>query len=84
MNPTNRLRSMIGYHLAYDNNLIGMVMTQGRQRDVINIGLGMKQLAVYPPEATVPAYAESFYHKVGPYIRADTHKLIIDIAANPA
>ncbi|KAI0920730.1 hypothetical protein AcV5_010403 [Taiwanofungus camphoratus] len=66
MNPTNRLRSMIGYHLAYDNNLIGMVMTQGRQRDVINIGLGMKQLAVYPPEATVPAYAESFYHKLTP------------------
>ncbi|CCM00852.1 uncharacterized protein FIBRA_02895 [Fibroporia radiculosa] len=64
MNPTHKLRSMIGYHLAYDNNVVGMVMTQGRQKDVVNIGLGIKQLAVYPPDAPVGAYAESFYHKL--------------------
>ncbi|KAH9929409.1 uncharacterized protein B0H18DRAFT_1093944 [Fomitopsis serialis] len=64
MNPTGRLRAMIGYHLAYDSNLIGMVMTQGRQRDVINVGIGIKQLAVSPPDISVNVYAESFYHKV--------------------
>ncbi|GBE86859.1 hypothetical protein SCP_1001010 [Sparassis crispa] len=63
---SNRVRSMIGYHLAYDNNLVGMVMTQGKQRDVINIGLGVKQLAVSPPDISVGAYAESFYHKLTP------------------
>ncbi|TFY61410.1 hypothetical protein EVJ58_g4529 [Rhodofomes roseus] len=66
MNPTGRLRAMIGYHLAYDNNLIGMVMTQGRQRDVINVGIGIKQLAVSPPDISVNVYAESFYHKLTP------------------
>jgi 4'-phosphopantetheinyl transferase len=55
---------MIGYHLAYDNSLCGMVMTQGRQRQVINIGLGIKQIAVEPRGATVAAYAESHAHKV--------------------
>lgn len=58
---------MIGYHLAYDSNLIGMVMTQGRQRDVINVGIGIKQLAVSPPDITVNVYAESFYHKACPH-----------------
>jgi len=57
-------RNMIGYHLAYDSNLIGMVMTQGKKQEVVNIGLGMKQLCVYPPEVSVPAYAESFFHKL--------------------
>ena len=55
---------MIGYHLAYDNNLIGMVMTQGRQREVINIGLGIKQLCVTPEDLSVPVWAESQHHKV--------------------
>ena len=55
---------MIGYHLAYDNSLCGMVMTQGRQRQVINIGLGIKQLSVEPRGVSVAAYAESFAHKV--------------------
>lgn len=62
--PTHRLRAMIGYHLAYDNNLIGMVMTQGRQREVINIGLGIKQLCVTPEDLSVPVWAESQHHKV--------------------
>ncbi|KAH7928009.1 hypothetical protein BV22DRAFT_1059825 [Leucogyrophana mollusca] len=66
MPPEKFLQSMIGYHLAYDNSLCGMVMTQGRQRQVINIGLGIKQLSVEPRGATVAAYAESFAHKLTP------------------
>ena len=37
MDSNPRVRAMIGYHLAYENCLVGMVMTQGRQREVINI-----------------------------------------------
>ena len=43
-----------------------MVMTQGRQRQVINIGLGIKQISVEPKGVSVAAYAESFAHKVCP------------------
>ncbi|KAI0698286.1 hypothetical protein BC835DRAFT_681290 [Cytidiella melzeri] len=64
--PTHRLRAMIGYHLAYDNNLVGMVMTQGRQREVINIGLGIKQLCVSSPDLSVQVWAESQHHKLTP------------------
>ncbi|KAF8137292.1 hypothetical protein EV363DRAFT_1317387 [Boletus edulis] len=60
------LQSMIGYHLAYENSLCGMVMTQGRQLQVINIGLGIKQLCVEPRGVTVAAYAESVAHKLTP------------------
>ncbi|KAI9573371.1 hypothetical protein HD554DRAFT_2055427 [Boletus coccyginus] len=66
MPPEKFLQSMIGYHLAYDNSLCGMVMTQGRQRQVINIGLGVKQLCVEPRGVSVAAYAESFAHKLTP------------------
>ncbi|KIJ61726.1 hypothetical protein HYDPIDRAFT_115537 [Hydnomerulius pinastri MD-312] len=66
MPPEKFLQSMIGYHLAYDNSLCGMVMTQGRQRQVINIGLGVKQLSVEPRGVSVAAYAESFAHKLTP------------------
>ena len=55
---------MIGYHLAWENNLVGMVMTRGRQREVINIGLGIKQLCVTPEDLSVPVWAESQHHKV--------------------
>jgi len=55
---------MIGYHLAYQNSLCGMAMTQGLQRRVINIGLGIKQIAVEPRGVAVSAYAESLSHKV--------------------
>ncbi|KAF7361168.1 hypothetical protein MSAN_01148700 [Mycena sanguinolenta] len=48
MPPEKFLHSMIGYHLAYETSLCGMAMTQGVQRKVINIGLGIKQLAVSP------------------------------------
>lgn len=65
MNPTHRLRAMIGYHLAIDTSIVGMVMTQGHQREVINIGLGVKQMIV-PPNTSVSAYAESEYHKLTP------------------
>ncbi|KAG9308659.1 hypothetical protein JVU11DRAFT_11614 [Chiua virens] len=66
MPPEKFLQSMIGYHLAYDNSLCGMVMTQGRQRQVTNIGLGIKQLCVEPRGVSVAAYAESFAHKLTP------------------
>lgn len=64
VNPEHHLRSMIGYHCAYENSLVGMVMVQGKQREVVNVGLGIKQLAVEPRDATVAAYAESLSHKV--------------------
>ncbi len=55
---------MIGYHLAWENSLVGMVMVQGKQREVVNIGLGIKQVAVEPRDATVSTYVESLSHKV--------------------
>ncbi|KAH9986196.1 hypothetical protein BJV74DRAFT_542271 [Russula compacta] len=64
VNPEHHLRSMIGYHLAWENSLVGMVMVQGKQREVVNIGLGIKQVAVEPRDATVPAYVESLSHKL--------------------
>ncbi|KDQ56027.1 hypothetical protein JAAARDRAFT_36818 [Jaapia argillacea MUCL 33604] len=64
MHPDRWLRSMIGYSLTYETSLVGMAMVQGRQRDVINVGIGIKQLAVEPPGVTVRAYAESLSHKL--------------------
>lgn len=64
VNPEHHLRSMIGYHLAWENSLVGMVMVQGKQREVVNIGLGIKQVAVEPRDATVATYVESLSHKV--------------------
>lgn len=64
VNPEHHLRSMIGYHLAWENSLVGMVMVQGKQREVVNIGLGIKQVAVEPRDVTVPQYVESLSHKV--------------------
>lgn len=58
-----RVRAMIGYHLAYESNLVGMVMTQGRQREVVNIGLGIKQI-YHPPDTPIQVFAESLHHKV--------------------
>ena len=66
MNPTQRLKAMIGYHLAYEDRLVGMVMTQGRQREVVNLGLGLKQLCTSSAETSIPVWAESQYHKVRP------------------
>ena len=67
VNPEHHLSSMIGYHLAWENSLVGMVMVQGKQREVVNIGLGIKQVAVEPRDATVSAYVESLSHKVRVY-----------------
>ncbi|KAF7325902.1 hypothetical protein MKEN_00441000 [Mycena kentingensis (nom. inval.)] len=64
MSPEKFLQSMIGYHLAYDGSLCGMAMTQGTQRHVINIGLGIKRVAVEPRGVTVKAYIESMAHKL--------------------
>jgi hypothetical protein len=61
--PPNRVRAMIGYHLAWEHNIIGMAMTQGRQRDVVYMGMAIKRLQVEPRDATILAYAQSFYHK---------------------
>jgi hypothetical protein len=58
------LRSMIDYHLAYDNSLCGVVTTEGRQPQVVNIGLDIKQIAIEPQGVTVATYAESHAHKV--------------------
>ena len=61
----SRARSMIGYHTSYDHNLVGMAMTQGSQRRVINIGLGIKQVSV-PKGVSVPAFKESMDHRLTP------------------
>ena len=56
----------IGYQLTYHNSLCGMAVTQGLPTQVVNIGLGIKQLRVEPRNTTVPVYFESMTHKV-PY-----------------
>ena len=71
---------MIGYHLAYENCLVGMVMTQGRQREVVNIGLGVKQLCC-PPDTTVTVFAESMHHKVAHPRRDSAVALADDVTA---
>ena len=58
---------MIGYHLAWENSLVGMVMVQGKQRKIINIGLSIfKQVAVKSCDTTVST-TSSPWHKVGVY-----------------
>ncbi|KAL0952595.1 hypothetical protein HGRIS_006850 [Hohenbuehelia grisea] len=66
MPPERFLHCMIGYHLAYENSLCGMAMTQGIQRKVINIGLGIKQVCTEPRNISVAAYVESLSHKLTP------------------
>lgn len=55
---------MIGYHLAYCESLCGMAMTQGTQRKVINIGIGVRRIEVEPRGITPRVYVESVSHKV--------------------
>ena len=64
----SRARSMIGYHTSYDHNLIGMAMTQGRREDVVNIGIGIKEI-VSPPNMSANDFAISLYHKVRQFFR---------------
>jgi len=39
-------------------------MVQGKQREVVNIGLGIKQVAVESRDVSVHQYVESLSHKV--------------------
>nr|VWO96978.1 4'-phosphopantetheinyl transferase (EC (Colibactin biosynthesis phosphopantetheinyl transferase ClbA) (Putative 4'-phosphopantetheinyl transferase) [Ganoderma boninense] len=55
---------MIGYHTSYDRHLVGMAMTQGRKEDVVNIGIGIKEI-VSPPGMSANDFAISLYHKSG-------------------
>ncbi|KAJ7877371.1 hypothetical protein B0H14DRAFT_3106454 [Mycena olivaceomarginata] len=66
MPPEKFLQLMIGYHLAYETSLCGMAMTQGIQRKIINIGLGIKQVAVEPRGVSVKTYTESMAQKLTP------------------
>ncbi|KAI0358025.1 hypothetical protein OH77DRAFT_1502585 [Trametes cingulata] len=61
----SRARSMIGYHTSYDHNLVGMAMTQGRREDVVNIGIGIKEISA-PPGMSGQDFAISLYHKLTP------------------
>lgn len=64
MDPVRRMKSLIGYHVANDDSLIGMAMVQGRQREVVSIGLGIQMLSTKPRNTSVTDWAESQYHKV--------------------
>ncbi|KXN92554.1 hypothetical protein AN958_05409 [Leucoagaricus sp. SymC.cos] len=63
--PEKFLNSMIGYHLAQDQSLLGMAMTQGPQKKVVNIGLGILMLKV-PGRIPLSSYIESQQHKLTP------------------
>ncbi|KAJ7447338.1 hypothetical protein B0H11DRAFT_1878818 [Mycena galericulata] len=77
MPPEKFLYSMIGYHLAYETSLCGLAMTQGLQRKVINIGLGIKQLAVEPRGVSVKTYTESMSHKARPFSLTSTELQLV-------
>ncbi|KAF5360012.1 hypothetical protein D9758_007619 [Tetrapyrgos nigripes] len=64
ISPDKFLHSMIGYHLTYNGSLCGMAMTQGTQRKVVNIGIGIKHVSVDPLGITVPEFVESQSHKL--------------------
>ena len=64
MHPEKYLRSMIGYTTASEQSLVAMSMVQGRQREVVNVGIGVRLIT---PEASLTGaaeYAESQSHKV--------------------
>ena len=44
------MQAVIGYDLAADNRLVGMVMTQGHPRAVVNLGMGIQQLTTGAPD----------------------------------
>ncbi|KIK51393.1 hypothetical protein GYMLUDRAFT_234097 [Collybiopsis luxurians FD-317 M1] len=64
MSPEKFLHSMIGYHLTYCESLCGMAMTQGTQRKVVNIGIGVRRIEVEPRGVAPRAYVESVSHKL--------------------
>jgi 4'-phosphopantetheinyl transferase len=71
MSPEKYLNSMIGYHAIFENSICAMAMTQGSQRKVINIGIGVKQSQVEPPGVSAATYAQSFAHKVSAVVLPD-------------
>lgn len=64
MGPERYLHSMIGYHLVWTHSLCGMAMTQGLQKRVVNIGMGLRPYSVEPRGISVSAYIESLHHKL--------------------
>ncbi|KAL0566926.1 hypothetical protein V5O48_015070 [Marasmius crinis-equi] len=64
MGPERYLHSMIGYHLVWTHSLCGMAMTQGLQKRVVNIGMGLRPYSVEPRGISVSAYIESLQHKL--------------------
>ncbi|CAK5268785.1 unnamed protein product [Mycena citricolor] len=70
MSPEKFLHSMIGYQLSYEASLCGMAMTQGPQRSVVNIGLGIHLVGVEPRGIDVKTYIESMKHKITDVERA--------------
>ncbi|KAJ7851846.1 hypothetical protein B0H14DRAFT_819446 [Mycena olivaceomarginata] len=66
MPPEKYLHSMIGYHLTYETSLCGMAMAQGIQRKVINIGLGIKHVAVEPRGTALATYVAAMAPRLTP------------------
>lgn len=64
MGPERYLHSMIGYHLVWTHSLCGMAMTQGLQKKVVNIGMGIRPHTVEPKGITTTQYIESLQHKL--------------------
>ncbi|KAF4612355.1 hypothetical protein D9613_003891 [Agrocybe pediades] len=62
--PGRQRQPCIGYQLTYCNSLCGMAVTQGLPAQVVNIGLGIKQMKVEPKGITIPLYLESLSHKL--------------------
>jgi phosphopantetheinyl transferase (holo-ACP synthase) len=74
--PTRPRPPAIGYHLTFQNSLCGMAVTQGQPQQVVNIGLGIKQMKVEPKGISVPDFLESLSHKL-------TQAEITNIGNNP-
>ncbi|KAJ7493541.1 hypothetical protein FB451DRAFT_1387707 [Mycena latifolia] len=66
MPPEKYLHWMIAYHLTYQTSLCGMVMVQRIQRQVVNVGLSIKQISTAPLGVAVNVYIESIAHKLTP------------------
>jgi 4'-phosphopantetheinyl transferase len=64
ISPERALHSTIGYHLSNERSIIGMAMSQGRQKQVTTIGLSTKQLLIDPPGTPFSKFIESQGHKV--------------------
>ncbi|KIY66442.1 hypothetical protein CYLTODRAFT_398711 [Cylindrobasidium torrendii FP15055 ss-10] len=65
MQPDAFLRSMIGYHIQHGPSLCGIAMTQGVQKRVINLGLGIR-LATLPKSASLEQHVHAFHSQLTP------------------